>query len=352
MIADRAVIEVFAGNGGHGCLSFRREKYIPKGGPDGGDGGDGGDVIVFADPNVQTLLDFRTQHHWRATNGRPGQGSSCTGAHGEDIEIGLPLGTIVTDDEAGEVICDLTELGRRVVIASGGKGGFGNEHFKSSTNQAPREVTQGEPGEMSRLRLDLKLIADIGLVGLPNAGKSTLLAAVSQATPKIADYPFTTLTPQLGIADLPGHRRLVIADIPGLIEGASQGHGLGHDFLRHIERTRLLVHVVDLDPLDKSDPGENYRAIRQELFDYSPVLAERDEVIALNKTDLLSEDDWDTAVEMFRTSARLAPEEQPVLVSAATGRGMSELLERCWRLLEEVGERKDQRGWSAPGSAR
>jgi GTP-binding protein len=350
MIADQAIIEVFAGNGGAGCLSFRREKYIPKGGPDGGDGGDGGHVIVRADPNAQTLLDFRTQHHWRARNGQPGMGSSCTGAGGDDIIIDLPLGTIITDDETGELLADLTEPGQQFIVAVGGRGGFGNEHFKSSTNQAPRETTPGEPGEQRRLRLDLKLIADIGLIGLPNAGKSTLLAAISEATPKIADYPFTTLSPQLGIASLSGHRRMVVADIPGLIEGASQGHGLGHDFLRHVERTRVLVHLVDIDPIDKSDPGRNYQTIRNELFEYSPLLAERDEIVALSKIDLLTADDRPVAVEFFRTAAQFGPDDpEPILVSSATGDGITQLLETCWDLLKAHGARPDDGGWSSSG---
>ena len=346
MIADRAVIEVTAGNGGNGCLSFRREKYIPKGGPDGGDGGDGGDVVLLADPNIQTLLDFRSKHHWRAGNGRPGEGSSCTGANGEDIVIHLPPGTVVTDDETGEVIADLKDPGQRIVVAHGGKGGYGNEHYKSATNQTPRQVTEGEEGETRRLRLDLKLIADIGLVGLPNAGKSTLLRAVSAATPKVADYPFTTLAPQLGIAKLSDHRRIIIADIPGLIEGASAGHGLGHDFLRHIERTRLLVHVVDLEPVDGSDPGENYRTIRNELFDYSPVLAERREIIVLNKCDLLPENDWETAVDMFRAGAQLDRHAEPLLISAATGQGVRKLLEEAWLQLSNLEDSVEKTGWS------
>ncbi len=347
MIVDHAVIEVQAGKGGNGCLSFRREKYIPKGGPDGGDGGRGGDIIVQADTSVQTLLDFRSQHHWRAKNGEPGQGSNCTGASAEDLIIRLPPGTVVVDDDTDEILADLKEPGQQAVVAHGGEGGLGNEHFKSATNQVPRETTPGEEGEKRRLRLDLKLIADVGLVGLPNAGKSTLLRAVSAATPKVADYPFTTLTAQLGIAELTGHRRLVIADIPGLIEGASKGHGLGHDFLRHVERTQVLVHLLDIDPIDGSDPGENYRTIRKELFDYSPALAEREEIVALNKCDLMNEADRETAVELFLASAQLGHDEEPPLViSAATGRGVGALLERAWQLLQRVQGGEQEAGWT------
>lgn len=353
MIVDHAVIEVQAGRGGNGCLSFRREKYVPKGGPDGGDGGKGGDVIVTADNSVQTLLDFRSQHHWRAPAGEPGQGSSCTGASGADLIIRLPPGTLIFDEESGELLADLKEAEERFVIARGGAGGRGNEHFKSSTNQAPRQTTPGEEGEARRLRLDLKLIADVGLVGLPNAGKSTLLRAVSAATPKVADYPFTTLTAQLGIAELTGHRRIVIADIPGLIEGASQGQGLGHDFLRHVERTRLLIHLIDIDPIDGSDPGENYRIIRKELFEYSPALAEREEIVVLNKSDLLTPDDQEAALELFRASAQLGREEQtPLLISAATGRGVGALLERAWQVLERLRQDVQEAGWRAPPTER
>jgi GTPase len=348
MIADHAVIEVQAGNGGNGCLSFRREKFVPKGGPDGGDGGRGGDIIAMADTSVQTLLDFRSQHHWRARNGESGQGSNCTGASGEDLVICLPVGTLVIDEETDEVLADLAEPGQQAVVARGGVGGFGNDHFKSATHQTPRETTPGEEGEARRLRLDLKLIADVGLVGLPNAGKSTLLKSVSAATPKIADYPFTTLTAQLGIAELTGHRRIVIADIPGLIEGASKGHGLGHGFLRHVERTKVLIHLVDMDPIDGSDAGENYRTIRKELFDYSPTLAEREEIVALNKCDLLTEEDREAAVELFRIGAQSGRDEKPPLVvSAASGHGVGALLERAWEVLKQLDDDEDSSGWTA-----
>ncbi len=280
MFADHAIIHIKSGNGGHGCMSFLRMKYIPKGGPDGGDGGDGGDVIAVEDEGVQTLLDFRGKHHWKATNGRPGEGKQKYGPAGENVILKLPAGTMIFDEETGELLADL-KAGDRTVLAKGGRGGYGNMHFKNSINQAPRETTEGEPGQERTLRLELKLIADVGLVGLPNAGKAHSSAAISAATPKVADYPFTTLKPQLGIAEVGPDRRLVFADIPGLIEGAAQGQGLGHDFLKHIERTRAIVHVVEIEPADGSDPFQNYRTIRKELEDYSPILAENPEIIAI-----------------------------------------------------------------------
>jgi GTP-binding protein len=291
MLIDRATIFVRSGRGGHGCVSFRREKFVPKGGPDGGDGGDGGDVILVGDGGLSTLLPLTPRPHFRATNGRPGEGSSRHGARGEDRIVKVPVGTLVYDTEADVLVADVCAEGQRIVIARGGRGGFGNEHFKGPTNQTPREATNGGDWEERTLRLELKLIADVGLVGLPNAGKSTLLRAVSRATPRVADYPFTTLSPYLGITELPGDRRLVVADIPGLIEGAAEGAGLGHDFLRHIERTELLVHVLDIAPFDESDPVENYRAIRGELEAYSAELAAKRELVALNKIDLVPEPD-------------------------------------------------------------
>ena len=339
MLADHAEIYIKAGDGGDGCLSFRREKYIPKGGPDGGDGGDGGDVVAQADHNVQTLLDFRGQHHWRAPNAQPGRGSDCSGAAGEDLVIRLPAGALIyetftDDDTPDKLIADL-KPGDRVVIARGGKGGFGNAHYKSALNQVPRQTTPGEPGEEKNLRLELKLIADVGLVGKPNAGKSTLLAAVSKATPKIADYPFTTLTPQLGIGELDSSRRVVIADIPGLIEGAAAGAGLGHDFLRHIERTRVIVHLIEIEPADGSDPIANYHAIRKELFDYSPLLAEKEEIIAVTKLDLLSgPEDQAEAIKLVQRELKLGHDQTIVGVSSAIGLGLHDLLEECWKKLD------------------
>jgi GTPase len=259
MFVDEASIHVKAGDGGNGCVSFRREKYIPKGGPDGGDGGNGGSVVFVADPHKDTLLDFSGKHHWTAPRGEAGMGKKMFGKGGEDLVIPVPPGTMVFDLDQGILLADLNEPGRRIVIARGGKGGRGNWHFRTPTNQAPRYAEPGEEGQERRLRLELKLIADVGLVGMPNAGKSTLLRAISAARPKVADYPFTTLEPQLGIVELTGYRRLVVADIPGLIEGAQHGAGLGHAFLRHIERTKIIVHLLDLFPLDGSDPSENYK---------------------------------------------------------------------------------------------
>ncbi len=331
MFLDSAQIEVRSGKGGDGCVSFRRQKYIPKGGPDGGNGGDGGSVILVADPNVETLLDFAGRHHWQADHGEPGRGKQQYGAKADDLEILLPPGTQVFDDETGELLVDLDKPGRRVVIAEGGKGGFGNEHFKTAVHQTPREATQGEPGVELSLRLELKLVADVGLLGKPNAGKSTFLSAVSAARPKIADYPFTTLIPQPGVADLGQGRRLVICDIPGLIEGAASGAGLGHRFLRHVERTAVLVHLLEVEPADGSDPVANYRALRKELEDYSPALAEKPEVVALSKTDLLGTDeDVAAAVEMVRDA--LGVEVLPI--SSATKQGLDSLLEACWSKLE------------------
>jgi len=347
MLADHAIIHVKAGEGGDGCLSFRREKYIPKGGPDGGDGGKGGDVIAVSDHNVQTLLDFRGKHHWRAADGRPGQGSDRTGAGGEPVELRLPAGTLIYDADTDELLVDLAP-GQRVVVARGGAGGLGNAHFKTATNQVPRQTTPGEPGQERSLRLELKLIADVGLIGKPNAGKSTLLAAVSHAHPKIADYPFTTLTAQLGIAELDVDRRLVIADIPGLIEGAAQGAGLGHEFLRHIERTRVLVHLIEAEPLDGADPVENYKAIRDELAAYSPALAEKREVVAVSKLDLYADDQH--RAEVLRALAddlRRAGGDPVLGVSSATGQGLRDLLETCWRTLG----REEQGGWGASAPA-
>lgn len=333
MFIDEAVITVKAGDGGKGCVSFRREKYVPKGGPDGGNGGHGGHVIFIADDNVNTLLDFRGNPLWKAQNGEHGRSKQQSGLAGADLIIRVPPGTIITDLETQELLADLGP-GEQAVIAQGGRGGWGNEHFKSSTNQAPKSADPGEPGEQRRVRLELKLIADVGLVGLPNAGKSTLLSVLTSARPKIADYPFTTLVPQLGIAELDATRRLVIADIPGLIEGASEGAGLGHEFLRHIERTRILVHLLDAAPTDGSSPADNYRLIRAELANYSSLLAEKEELIVLNKLDLLDDEEAKTAVAKLRADLQLGRSQEVLAISGATKQGTRELLEKLWSMLK------------------
>lgn len=333
MFVDEAKITVKAGDGGNGAVSFRRESKVPKGGPDGGDGGNGGDVVFVADQNINTLLDFSGRPLWAAQNGESGGHKQQSGLAGQDLVIRVPPGTLVYDAEAGELIVDLGP-DERHIVAKGGKGGRGNDRFKTSTNQTPRTAELGVPGERKLVRMELKLIADVGIVGLPNAGKSTLLSAISDARPKIADYPFTTLVPQLGIAELDTMRRLVFADIPGLIEGAAEGAGLGHEFLKHIERTKVLVHLVDIAPSDGSDPAQNYHLIRDELSRYSTILAEKREMIALNKVELLDEDELKTAVKAFRKALKLGRSEQVLLVSAATQGGTRELLEAAWRMLK------------------
>lgn len=338
MFVDLATILVKAGDGGNGKVSFRREKYVPKGGPDGGDGGRGGSVIAVADPNVHTLMDFRHQHHWKAKRGEDGGGKNMTGADGDDLLIRVPPGTIIRDDASDEVLADLG-FGEQAVVAAGGGGGKGNDRFKSPTNQAPKESTPGEPGEERTVRLELKLIADVGLVGKPNAGKSTLLGAVTRATPKIADYPFTTLTPQLGIAELDPERRLVLADIPGLIEGASEGVGLGHEFLRHIERTKVIVHLIEAMPADESDPLVNYRAVRHELEAYSAMLAGKPEIIVVSKIDLLPDDKARRSlVDRVRAGLRLGAGDEVLAISSAARSGLRELLESCWSLVQRARE--------------
>ena len=329
MFVDEALIHVKAGDGGHGCVSFRREKYIPKGGPDGGDGGDGGSVIFVADPSKNTLLDFSGKHHWHAPKGQPGMGKKMAGLSGEDLVVPVPPGTLMFDADHQILLADLDQIGKRIVVARGGKGGRGNWHFRSPTNQAPRYAEPGGQGQERNLKLELKLIADVGLVGMPNAGKSTLLRAISAARPKVADYPFTTLEPQLGIVELPGFRRMVVADIPGLIEGARHGAGLGHAFLRHIERTKTIVHLLDMHPLDGSDPTQNYRTIRRELEAFSPALAEKREVIAANKMDLAIDN---AALEKLMAEL---PDEEIFPISGATHQGVNSLLETLWAMVQE-----------------
>ena len=334
MLIDNAKIFARSGKGGHGCVSMRREKYRPLGGPDGGDGGKGGDVILVGDDSLNTLFSLTPRPHYRAENGRPGEGSSCYGRNGADCIVPVPLGTIVCDADTSATIGDIDVNGQRLTVACGGAGGLGNEHFKSSTNQAPRESTPGEPWEERTLLLELKLIADVGLIGLPNAGKSTLLRAMSRAQPRVAAYPFTTLSPNLGIAELPGHRRLVAADIPGLIKGAAEGAGLGHDFLRHIERTRVLLHVLDIDPIDGSDPSENYRIIRSELNAYAADLALKPEVILINKIDLVPLDLREELLEQVEAGFKDIGVHRMV-ASGATGEGVPEVLEGLWQQIHD-----------------
>lgn len=323
MFVDRVSIEVQAGRGGDGCMSFRREKYVPRGGPDGGDGGDGGSVVVQAQEGVDSLSSLVHRKHWRAKSGAHGSGSNRHGAKSDDLVIHVPPGTVVRDEEHNLVLKDLAEAGDTVVAARGGKGGKGNTRFKSSTNQAPREFTRGEEAEHRLLVFELKVIADVGLLGKPNAGKSTLLSRASRARPEIADYPFTTKKPNLGIVQVDMDRSFVMADIPGLIEGAAHGAGLGHEFLRHVERTRVLIHLVEPEPMDGSDPLENYRAIRSEVEQYDTQLGQRPEIIAVSKAELPS------AQEVRDTLAEAAG--RPVLLfSSVTGEGLDVVLNNAF----------------------
>ncbi|MDA8786846.1 Obg family GTPase CgtA [Porticoccaceae bacterium] len=290
---DEASIKVHAGKGGNGCLSFRREKYIPRGGPDGGDGGDGGSVILVGTEGLNTLIDFRYTRNFKAENGQQGSSAECTGRGGEDLVLQVPVGTTVIDEETGDVLGDITELDQRLKVAQGGYHGLGNTRYKSSTNRAPRQTSPGKEGEVRELKLELKVLADVGLLGLPNAGKSTFIRSVSAARPKVADYPFTTLVPNLGVVGMSGDKSFVVADIPGLIEGASEGAGLGVRFLKHLTRTRLLLHLVDMMPYDGSTAGENAAVIEQELQKFSPTMAAGDRWLVLNKVDLLPEDEVD-----------------------------------------------------------
>lgn len=341
MFVDQALIMIRSGKGGDGRVSFRREKYVAKGGPDGGDGGDGGSVIAEASSGVDTLLDFAGRHHWFAEHGEPGGSRDCDGKNGKDCVLRLPAGTEIYNDETGERLGDLVGLGDRLVVAEGGKGGLGNIRFATPTNQVPREATPGGDAIEMTLRLELKLIADVGLVGLPNAGKSTFLSTVSRATPKIANYPFTTLSPQLGIAELSGGRRVVIADLPGLIEGAAEGQGLGMRFLRHVERTRVLLHLISCESGDPEVCAASYRTIRGELSAYSQTLSEKPELVALSKCDL-----WGDDAEAFGAEVSAVLGQRVVLLSSATRTGMSGLLDRTWTLL---GRDDSEESWGRVG---
>ena len=325
---DEAKVYIRSGDGGNGCVSFRREKFIEFGGPNGGDGGKGGDVIVEAVPSLNTLIDYRYQQHFFAKNGGAGMGKDRHGANGADIVLKVPVGTQIYEEDGQTLLADLAETGERIVLAHGGNGGFGNAHFKSATNRAPRRANSGQPGEELTIRLRLKLIADGGIVGLPNAGKSTFLAAVSAAKPKIADYPFTTLQPQLGVVAVDG-REFVLADIPGLIEGAHEGSGLGDRFLGHIERCRVLLHLIDGTA---GNAGEAYKTIRAELSAYGHGLAEKPELVALNKADAMS------PAEIKRQAARVAraAKKPPLVVSGVSGEGVTEVVRALFEIIERA----------------
>ncbi|MBD8899154.1 Obg family GTPase CgtA [Rhodanobacter sp. DHG33] len=348
---DEAIIKVQAGDGGNGCASFRREKFIPFGGPNGGDGGSGGSVWLVADEGINTLIDFRHQRSYKAERGENGRGSDMYGKGGEDTTIRVPVGTMVTNVDTDEMIGDLTTHGQRLLVAQGGKGGLGNIHFKSSVNRAPRQFTNGTPGESRDLKLELRLLADVGLLGFPNAGKSTFIRAVSAATPRVADYPFTTLHPNLGVVSLGTDQSFVIADIPGLIEGAADGAGLGIQFLRHVARTSLLLHLVDIAPVDDIDPVEQVRAIEHELTKFNPELLERPRWLVLNKSDALPEDERQQVAEDI--VRRLDWKEPWFLVSALARENTMAVCQRVQRFFEEQRvARAEERAEIAPGDVR
>jgi GTP-binding protein len=343
MFGDEVDIRAAAGHGGSGALSFRREKFVPRGGPDGGDGGAGGSVYVVAAPTKNTLVDFRYHPEFEARRGQHGQGSNKTGQTADDVEIQVPVGTLIFEKEPGDaagathppalrLIADLTEEGQRVLVAKGGRGGRGNARFVSSTNRAPRRTEPGEPGEERLLRLQLKLLADVGLVGFPNAGKSTLIARISAARPKIADYPFTTLTPNLGVVTLSGDRSFVVADVPGLIQGAHEGHGLGDRFLRHIERTKVLIHLVDVSSASGRDPVEDFDTIAEELRRFDPEVAAKPQIVAANKLDAV-----DDPSRVDRLARHVKKKGLPFhRISGVTGAGVDALLEAAWRQIAAV----------------
>ena len=333
--ADEAIIKIEAGNGGHGCLSFRREKFIPRGGPDGGDGGDGGSIYLVGNPELNTLIDYRYQRHFKAENGQPGMGSNCTGKKGDDLYIAVPIGTVAFDIETGECLADIQEANVPVLIAQGGFHGLGNTRYKSSVNRAPRQTTAGSPGESRQVRLELRILADVGLLGLPNAGKSTLIRAVSSAKPKVADYPFTTLHPNLGVIKVGDYKSFVMADIPGLIAGASEGAGLGHRFLKHLSRTCVLLHIIDVAPIDGSDPIHSAQIILQELHAYNPELLEKPRWLVLNKIDLIPESEREQIIQHIVQGLEWKDKVFPI--SAVAGMGTQTL---CYALMQLIDELK------------
>ena len=336
---DEATIKVFAGNGGSGCLSFRREKFIPKGGPDGGDGGDGGSIFLEAKTELNTLIDFRYTRSFKAENGSQGSGSDCTGSKGDDLYISVPVGTIVTVTETGEIIGDLTFPEQKLLVAKGGFHGLGNTRFKSSRNRTPRQTTPGQDGESREIKLELSLLADVGLLGLPNSGKSTLVQRVSAARPKVADYPFTTMVPNLGVVRLDSERSFVIADIPGVIKGASDGAGLGMRFLKHLTRTKLILHLVDISPLDGSSPKHAVEEIERELEKFSPTLATEHRWLVVNKVDLLSNDEHERVLKEL--IADLQWKGRFFLISGATGLGMELLCNSIYSHIDNLREKEE-----------
>lgn len=331
MFFDKARIYVKGGDGGNGCVAMRREKYIPEGGPWGGDGGRGGNIVFQADEGLRTLVDFRYKRHYKADRGKHGEGKNRYGLSADDLVIRLPVGTVVRDDDTGELVADLVKNGQKVVVARGGRGGRGNAHFATPNNKAPKMAEKGEPGEERWLNLELKLLADVGLVGYPNAGKSTLISKVSAAKPKIANYPFTTVTPNLGVVRVEDGRSFVMADIPGLIEGAHEGAGLGHEFLRHVERTRLMIHVIDTAGSEGRDPVEDFQVTNRELVLYNPLIGSRPQVIAANKMDLP-----EAAENLTRLKAAYGHEYEIFPISAATGDGLDPLIYKVAALLEDL----------------
>jgi GTP-binding protein len=334
---DEAIIKIDAGNGGNGCLSFRREKFIPRGGPDGGDGGDGGSVFFEACGDLNTLVDFRYMRHYKAENGQQGMGSNCTGKKGDDLIIKVPVGTMVYDIDTGELLGDINTIGEPVLIAQGGFHGLGNTRYKSSVNRSPRQTSAGSPGESRHLRLELRVLADVGLLGLPNAGKSTLIRAVSSSKAKVADYPFTTLHPGLGVVSVSSHKSFVMADIPGLIEGAATGAGLGHRFLKHLSRTCVLLHVIDIAPLDDSDPVITAKAIVNELAVYSPDLVNKPRWLVLNKIDMIP--DATAREERIQSIVKgLEWTDRVFAISAISSQGTQQLSYALMQLIDEMKE--------------